>query len=84
MIDGVAPRAKMNQQRERRYKSHFFKELETGKSVLWDSNKITPGTEFMNDLPYKLRDLLPEYIHVSGPDEPGEGEHKIFEYIRIS
>ena len=55
----------------------------------WDSTAITPGTEFMNKLnlqikyhfrtptPYKVKQII-----VSGSDQPGEGEHKIFEYIR--
>jgi 5'-3' exonuclease len=81
MIDGVAPRAKMNQQRERRYKSRFLV-VEDGK---WDSNKITPGTEFMNKLRKKLEAFVVEMsettIRISGADEPGEGEHKMMKYI---
>lgn len=67
MIDGVAPRAKMNQQRERRYKSHFYKLHESEQTVntddtddklqkvTWNSNKITPGTGFMRALQDNLR-----------------------------
>lgn len=80
MIDGVAPRSKMNQQRERRYKSHFFKELETGKSVLWDSNKITPGTEFMEKLTKELHLQFPDFT-ISDSNEPGEGEHKMMKIM---
>lgn len=80
-FDGVAPMAKVSQQRNRRCKGSVEK-MYSAQATVWDTTAITPGTEFMNELPYKLRELLPEYIHVSGPDEPGEGEHKIFEHIR--
>ena len=80
MIDGVAPRSKMNQQRERRYKSHFFRELEPDKIVLWDSNKITPGTEFMEMLTKELHLHFPNTL-ISDSNEPGEGEHKMMKYI---
>jgi 5'-3' exonuclease len=86
VIDGVAPRSKMNQQRERRYKSSFLKKIEdvSEKSILWDSNKITPGTNFMK----KMRDKLYNFqklervdIEISDSDIPGEGEHKMMRII---
>ena len=85
-IDGVAPRSKMNQQRERRYKSEFFKVGE--KSSLWDSNKITPGTSFMNKIKYSLinsakdiKNTLDINCIISDSDDIGEGEHKIMKII---
>jgi 5'-3' exonuclease len=81
MIDGVAPRAKINQQRERRYKSHFFKEFSG--SVKWNSNKITPGTKFMDNLIKELN-IFKKEIHdiiISDSNEPGEGEHKMMSTI---
>lgn len=96
-IDGVAPRAKMQQQRYRRYKSS--KEKEDKKKLLvkfdkiddkndWDTNAITPGTLFMSELSKYLRDELPKKtlnvceILLSDSNDIGEGEHKIFNYIR--
>ena len=109
-FDGVAPVAKLNQQRERRYKSWFTTVVEqtiTRKNALldpalagaavavapkaWNTSAITPGTRFMTKLNTQMRDYCAEkariigstveYIY-SGSDIPGEGEHKIFEYIR--
>lgn len=102
-IDGVAPRAKMNQQRARRFRTAFEAEeaykkaLENGaerpKEDPFDSNAITPGTEFMA----KLTSNLKYFIHkkmtedarwsnikviLSGHEVPGEGEHKIMQFIR--
>jgi 5'-3' exoribonuclease 1 len=99
MIDGVAPRAKINQQRERRFKSHFFKSLplekntieninnETPKRFDWNSNKITPGTLFMNKLINNLQIFKTEMendnlkIIISDSNICGEGEHKMMKII---
>jgi len=90
-IDGVAPRSKIQQQRKRRYISAYrndivnkFKDNNNIRYTQWDSNCITPGTSFMK----RLYDFLKEHlvlscnVIISGANEPGEGEHKIFEYIR--
>ena len=89
-FDGVAPYAKLKQQRERRYKSWFQSDIinnlshETPDQNCWDKTAITPGTIFMKELNSRIkRHFSPnENIIVSGSDEVGEGEHKIFKYIR--
>lgn len=87
-IDGVAPMAKIQQQRQRRYKSLILKKmknklLEEYKlpcPQYWDSNQISPGTPFMESLKKMLSIKFPHYI-ISATDQPGEGEHKIVEYV---
>ena len=93
--DGVAPIAKMEQQRNRRYKSmlerKLKKELNIGNNKEeWKTTAITPGTNFMKKLDIMTNDYfnnnekrygLNEII-VSGTNIPGEGEHKLFEKIR--
>lgn len=114
-VDGVAPRAKMNQQRSRRFRSaqeakiadeekqRQIKERELrGESIdeaikgkrSWDSNAITPGTPFMDKLATALRYWVaykltsdPGWANVqviiSDATVPGEGEHKIMNFIRL-
>ncbi|XP_075887666.1 5'-3' exoribonuclease 1 [Nelusetta ayraudi] len=102
-VDGVAPRAKMNQQRGRRFRSakeaedKIKKALDKGEvlptEARFDSNCITPGTYFM----VRLQEQLKYFVHnklstdklwqnvrvyLSGHETPGEGEHKIMEFIR--
>ncbi|ETM41426.1 hypothetical protein L914_12779 [Phytophthora nicotianae] len=112
-IDGVAPRAKLNQQRSRRFRAGLDrqqamdkerymqiklqdeKDGHKAKSVAnkFDSNCITPGTEFLSKLSQHLvyfvrqkmkNDPLWARLEVffSGSEVPGEGEHKIVEFIR--
>jgi len=81
-FDGVVPLAKMKQQKQRRYKSWLTKQiLHTNKK--WNTNAITPGTIFMNELDeyLKIKFNTPS-IKFSGSKEDGEGEHKITEYLR--
>uniref|UniRef100_A0A8C7Z809 5'-3' exoribonuclease n=1 Tax=Oryzias sinensis TaxID=183150 RepID=A0A8C7Z809_9TELE len=112
-IDGVAPRAKMNQQRSRRFraskegvelvdeKQRMREEIIQRGGYLppeeikerFDSNCITPGTEFMDNLAHCLRYYVAErlsndpgwknvVVFLSDASVPGEGEHKIMDYIR--
>lgn len=98
-VDGVAPMAKIKQQRLRRFRSAVQAEEEAriraeAKGVSynpqprWDTNAITPGTQFMKALAFSLRQFAKSQANatlntvVSPADEPGEGEQKIMEYIR--
>ena len=118
-VDGVAPRAKMNQQRSRRFRTAKEAEevrlkAERKGEILpeekaFDSNCITPGkswsfapfillthltgTPFMARLSEQLKYFVNKKITedadwagvevvLSGHEVPGEGEHKIMEYIR--
>ena len=75
-VDGVCPRAKMQQQRKRRYKS-------SKENKIWDTNAISPGTEFMHKLNIFLKKTyISKNIVISDSDERGEGEQKIFHYIK--
>jgi len=111
-IDGVAPRAKMNQQRIRRFRAaRDAKEQEAARisaeswirskgiepppnsHKAWDSNVITPGTDFMHHLSGFIRQYIqnkilredawkPLKVIFSDASVPGEGEHKIINFIR--
>lgn len=115
-VDGVAPRAKMNQQRSRRFRSaqeaaekdqavaeyHAMMKAK-GQAVegegeekpkkTWDSNAITPGTPFMDILAASLRYWVQYKLNtdpaweklkviISDATVPGEGEHKIMNFVR--
>ena len=87
-FDGVAPNAKLHQQRERRYKSYITNKIIPEENK-WNTCKITPGTEFMKKLMSEIenhfKNLYPKLeTIVSTSNEPGEGEHKIFDKIRES
>ena len=93
-FDGVAPLAKLNQQRIRRFKSSYEKKilskLENKSDQKWDTTAITPGTTFMNKLTLRLNTVKFNYenenlnVIISSSDEIGEGEHKIYEFIRLN
>tara|TARA_Y100000994_G_scaffold247137_1_gene251875 strand:- start:1210 stop:2799 length:1590 start_codon:yes stop_codon:yes gene_type:complete len=92
-FDGVAPIAKLEQQKNRRYKSWLEKDLQSKMGVtmggIFDTVSITPGTEFMKKLDNKIHSTFEntkqhgvDKIIISSSNEAGEGEHKIYKYIR--
>ena len=110
-IDGVAPRAKMNQQRSRRFRAAYeaqtLKQKEkqlieewTRKGLVvpklkeaFDSNIITPGTDFMAILSKCLQEYVISKLKIDAQwkhltviyndaNVSGEGEHKILEFIK--
>jgi len=64
-------------------KSGAFKD-NTSSSARWDKNSITPGTLFMKKLDYALQELCNSHSawSLSGFNNPGEGEHKVMDYIK--
>jgi len=89
-VDGPAPACKMYQQRQRRYKSVMDREED---DESFDSNCISPGTKFMDNLTryidWYIKKRISESsewqkleIIFSNSNSPGEGEQKIFNYIR--
>ena len=92
-VDGVAGLGKMAQQRQRRYVSARNRLTGKGEICPFDQNCITPGTEFMHNLTkyidWYIRFMVTHNddwkkieVHFSNEKVPGEGEHKIVDYIR--
>ena len=77
-IDGVCPRSKIEQQKYRRFRSANEKKV-------WDTNAISPGTKFMNNLNIFLRNKhYPIKTIFNDSSVAGEGEHKIMQYLKLN
>ena len=84
-IDGIAPVSKQIQQRQRRFLS---KKTNGG----FDSNCISPGTDFLYKLGLYLKSQLEiklesvwlnvTTIYFMDSLVPGEGEHKLYDFLR--
>ena len=92
-IDGVAPIAKIKQQRTRRFKSVHDKILwnnikkKHNKEIPneWNNSAITPGTQFMEKLHYKILEWCQKKdfeVLYSSCKTPSEGEHKLLQFVR--
>lgn len=92
-VDGVCPFAKINQQRKRRYISIYDKKnidkinnkYDKPINSIWSNTCISPGTEFMEKLHIEIINYINNKnikIFYSSYHQPGEGEHKILQYIK--
>ena len=93
-IDGVAPQSKQNQQRQRRYRG-VMEDPYSSTRVGFDPCCITPGTKFMDNMSKYIDWFIRKRISdnynsiwknievvFSNEKVPGEGEHKLVNYIR--
>lgn len=89
-VDGIAPQAKQKQQRQRRFKSAMEN---ANNDSPFDQNSITPGTLFMDHLTKYIDWYIKNKLNTdtkwknleiifSNEKVPGEGESKLFNYIR--
>lgn len=89
-VDGVAPASKINQQRQRRFRACKDSVLD---ETTFNPVTITPGTEFMHNLSEYIDWYIKNQMTVdpnwaklnvifSSEKTPGEGEHKLIDYIR--
>lgn len=87
-IDGVAGMSKISQQRSRRFKSGS----ERDNDQIFDSNKITTGSDFMYNLSHYIHVYIKRQLETnqewqnlevifSNEKVAGEGEHKIIHHI---
>jgi 5'-3' exonuclease len=95
-IDGPVCAAKMKQQRQRRFRSvhdkAFFDKIKEkyGREIgtYWSNSAISPGTPFMNKIHNKiltwsnLEQNKGLKIIYSSANTPGEGEHKLLDFIK--
>ena len=75
------------------YQNKIIGSIFNKKDKAWNTTAITPGTKFMYELneavskafdSKKTIKMELENIIVSGSNKVGEGEHKIYDYIRIN
>ena len=73
-FDGLVPYAKIVQQRYRRFRKPDH-------AGVFDRHQISPETPYMRELLAALKEAFP-HVAFSGTDEYGEGEHKVFQWLR--
>lgn len=88
-VDGVSPVAKMMQQRSRRFKA-VVPSSGGEESVMIDRNSLSPGTRIMDRIQETIaawgrsEDVPPGLELIISPHRvPGEGEHKIFQLLKV-
>jgi 5'-3' exonuclease len=94
-VDGVAPLAKIKQQRMRRFRSVEDNQIKLNLKKKynlpvspnqWTNTVITPGTEFMEKLHTRILNYMKNKKNIiySSYHTAGEGEHKILQHIKKS